>query len=108
MFVRSALAVLILIVVLNKNLKNIVYDNFPSESKKHMFMRLVTGCFGILTMNFVVKYFNLSTIAVIINLNPIFTMLLGYLLLKENVTRMDIVCLFLTFGAVLLVILGMK
>jgi drug/metabolite transporter (DMT)-like permease len=107
-FSRSIFSIVILIVLLNVNLKCIMVDNLPSESKKHMAMRVVTGCFGILTMNFVVKYFSLSTIAVINNLSPIVTMLLASAFLKERVSNHDIVCLFLSFLAVTMVILGVQ
>ena len=107
-FVRSFFAIIVLLLLLNIDLKRIMYDEFPSESKMHMVYRMTTGCFGILTMNFVVKYFTLSNIAVIINLNPIFTLFFAYFLLREQVTRTDIICVFLTFAAVILVILGMR
>lgn len=107
-FLRSFMAMIVLVVIINKNLKNVLYDSFPSENKKHMFYRILFGIFSIMTMNSLVKYFPLSTIAVIINLNPIFTMFLGYFILKEKVTKLDVLCLIISFIAVLMMIFGMN
>lgn len=104
---RSVFAILLLVMGLNKNLKYVMYDSFPTNLKTKMFLRILMGCFAILTMNFAVKYFPLSVIGVLINLNPLLTMLLGWAVLKEKVTSLDIVCIFLVFSSVLMMILGM-
>lgn len=105
---RSFFAVLLITMGINKNLKYVMYDSFPSDLKSKMLLRITLGCFAILTMNFAVKYFSLSVIGVLINLNPLLTMLLGWAILKETVSKLDVVCIFIVFASVLMMILGMK
>lgn len=55
-----------------------------------------------------IKYFTLTTIAVFYNIAPFLTILFASIFLGENVGCMDIFTVIMSFGAVMLITVGMK
>ena len=55
-----------------------------------------------------IKYFTLTTFAVVYNLAPFCTVAFGYFLLNEKVTCLDICSVFMGFTAVILIIYGIS
>jgi drug/metabolite transporter (DMT)-like permease len=101
---RSIFAILILSVSINRNLKSVMYVS--RELYPKFILRVLLGILSILTMNFAVKSFSLSVVAVLNNINPILTMLFAWLLLKEKVTKLDLVSIILVFSSVMMMLLG--
>ena len=54
-----------------------------------------------------IKYFTLTTFAVLDNLAPSCTVIFGYFILKENVNKVDVFCVVLGFVAVIFITYGM-
>ena len=107
LFMRTIFASLVLILIINKNIKFVMIDSFPTENMKWMVLRVLSGLFGISSMMVCVKWFSLTTISVVTGLNPVITMIFGVLLMKEAINSIDIVCIFLSFFAVILMTLGL-
>jgi drug/metabolite transporter (DMT)-like permease len=53
-----------------------------------------------------VKYFSLSTFAIVLNMAPFCTLVIAALFLKETMTKLDVVSLIVAFSGVVLVIKG--
>jgi len=54
------------------------------------------------------KYFKLTTISLIANMSPILTLFLGYLILKENVNRSDIMQVTGSIAAIIMIFFSMQ
>jgi drug/metabolite transporter (DMT)-like permease len=106
-FARSICSIIILIVYLNTTLKYVMIDSFPQESKGLMGVRVFTGLIGISAMLHAAKWFSLTTITVIVGLNPVITMVAGVCYLKETISRADTLCIFLSFLGVILMTFGL-
>jgi drug/metabolite transporter (DMT)-like permease len=75
---------------LNVRYKKVLWDSLQTDEGKmqipSFLTRLVQGNISI-TVNFItVKYFSLSTVAIAMNLAPLFTALFGSIFLKEQMT----------------------
>ena len=88
----------VLTLVLNKSIPKVM--KLKPHQIKHILIMMVVMPYSILYLNYSIKYYSLSLLAVVMNLNPVFTMIMGYMLLSEKVTKLDVVCLFLTFMSV--------
>ena len=81
--------------------------NVSKKEFKYFIYWVFLGLLSAITKFVVVKYFSLTTIAIIYNLNPIMTMMLGAIFLKEKVTYLNIACIILTFLAVVYMTIGL-
>ena len=105
-FGRSVFAIIVLILVINRNLKNVMFDSVPEGSRKLLAIRIMLGIVGISIMLHITKWFSLLTITVVNGLNPVLTMLIGVFYLKESITKTDVACTLLSFLGVFLITLG--
>ncbi len=54
-----------------------------------------------------VQYFSLTTVAIAMNLSPVYTYVFGIILLGESkATELDVICLILSMAGALFMILG--
>ena len=106
-FGRSLFAILVLVLTLNKNLKDIMITSVPEGSTKLLILRIILGLFGISTMLHITKWFSLTTITVINGLNPVFTMIIGVFYLGESITKLDVIFILFSFLGVILMTLGL-
>jgi drug/metabolite transporter (DMT)-like permease len=103
---RSALAVLFLLCYHGTNLKLLMYDTIDKDSLPALTSRMVSGNIGIFIIIMSVKYFPLTTLAMIINCAPIVSTFLALPVLGEKLTITKILTLFVAFGGISLMILG--
>ncbi len=54
------------------------------------------------------KYFKLTTISLIANMSPLLTLILGYIILKENVNRSDVMQVAGSIAAIVLIFFSMQ
>ena len=93
--------------MMHKNIKAIMWDSLQSKSDKvGLFVRTMQGNITIVINFMTVKYFSLSTFAIVLNMAPFCTLVLAALFLKETMTIMNIVSLIIAFIGVALVIKG--
>lgn len=103
---RSALALLFLFCYHGTNLKNLMYDTIEKEAIPALTSRMISGNIGIFIIIMSVKYFPLTTMAMIINCAPIVSTFLALPILGEKLTISKILTLFVAFGGISLMILG--
>jgi drug/metabolite transporter (DMT)-like permease len=106
MVYRSVVSCLLLALYLNKNLKNVMFDSVKSDSVPGLVVRTLTGNVAIFINFMSVKYFPLTTVAMMINCAPILTLILVVPILDEKVKLKDVICVIAAFLAIGLVILG--
>ena len=69
-------------------------------------MRFLIGTIGFASFTIAMKYIPLSMFFVIFNSNPFTTALLGYLWLKENLTKFEVVAMLCAFGGIVMMSLA--
>lgn len=97
---RNVISSLVIFAYENRNVKYAMYDSVPSDQYVNIFLRVLQGT-SIKCINFYsFKHWKITTIAMIISLAPVSTMILGVILLGESVNKSDICQITLSFIAV--------
>ena len=92
--------------IVNKDLKKTVWDSVNRGNVTPLLVRVTTGNMAI-TINFTsVKFFTLTTTAIVIQTAPVVATLLAVFILKEKLLCSTLVILFVAFAGVILMILG--
>lgn len=68
--------------------------------------RVVQGNFTVTVNYMAVKYFDLTTLAIVVNCAPLITCVMAAFWLEEKLKKSDIVYLILAFGAVTIMVFG--
>ena len=93
LFIMYVAGLLTMMVLMNKKCKYYMWDSIPS---KHVFMlsvRVSLNLAYIYVNYFSVKALPLVLIGIFRNLVPLITSIFSYLLLKEGITKVEIICL---------------
>ena len=78
----------------------------PKQNWLIMVVRCLVGVANITTANTVTKYFKLSTVSVLMNTTPLVTLTIGVQFFGERASKIDVVCIVLSFIGVMLVTLA--
>jgi drug/metabolite transporter (DMT)-like permease len=68
--------------------------------------RVIQGNFSIAVNYMAVKFFDLTTVAMVVNCAPLITCVLAAFFLDEKIKRSDVIYLFLAFSAVSIMVFG--
>jgi drug/metabolite transporter (DMT)-like permease len=71
-----------------------------------LFIRMSQNSLSLLITYYAIRYFDLTTVAMVSNLSPMVTVVLAYFMLGERLTIKELVILFAAFGSVTLLIMG--
>jgi drug/metabolite transporter (DMT)-like permease len=103
--VRSFFAEIALILYLNKDMKKVM--TVSRKDYRDLVIRVMIVMVSMSSLLTCIKHFSLTTVAISMNLSPIFTYIFGILILGETkATSLDIVCLILSMIGALCMILG--
>jgi len=96
-FFRALISLVICTYIIRKN--NLTFSGY---NRKDLFFRGFFGTFGMLTFFYSLQKLPLATATALINLYPIFTIMLATIFLKEKTKGKDFVLFFIAFLGVLL------
>ena len=105
-FVRCIVGMAVLGVYLNTKLPYVMFWSFPKELRRKFVLRICCGVCAITSIHYLAKFFQLTTIAVVANLSPVLTLIIGIIFLKEKASNLDVACVLLSFLGVTLMTLG--
>ena len=103
---KALLSVCLLILVLNKNLKYVMYDCIDPDSKWALAFKSSQTCISIFISYNAMKYFTVSTTGVVCSLVPLIACILAALILKEKLTVYTIVSVLIVLACIITIILG--
>ena len=103
---KAVISMLILMIVLNRKLKHIMYDTIDPESKWALAFKSVQTTLSIFITYNAMKYFSVSTTAVVCSLTPLIACILAAILLKERLTLWTIVSVLIVLSCVMMIIFG--
>ena len=107
-FMRSVMGVLIMTAHLNKNLKKETFDAVRCRTSGPLGFKTMAGVSTNLIQFSVTKFIPATIISIVANTAPIIVLVLAFLILKEQVTKYDVVMIFMTMLGILTIILGNK
>lgn len=103
---KALISVAILIIVLNKNLKYIMYDRVDPDAYWALAFKTCQSTASIFISYTAMKYFSVSTVGVVCSLTPLIACMLAALILKEKLTWWTIVSVCIVLCCVMMVIFG--
>lgn len=83
-------------------------DSLTRHDAKGMSIRVGTSITTAFINFYIVKIFNLTLLAMTLNCSPLITVVFAALILREKISISSVVYLLLAFGAVMIMIAGMK
>jgi drug/metabolite transporter (DMT)-like permease len=104
LFLRSAISVVLLIMLIGDKLKEYLYDNFDKKLKWQLALRVTLGVLLLVSIYTSVKSLPLVLVGVVTNLSPLLTAVLSYFILKKALTTVDAIALVAAFAGVVLLI----
>lgn len=92
--------------ILHKNVKKVLYDSIP-EGKG----RLIAINSGMMVGTHFLLFYSVSAlplveVSLVINLIPLCTAVLGYIILKDRLTWFEVMCLMVAFTGVTVLVIG--
>ena len=84
---RMILSVLIIALILNKNIKQYVFSSVPTNLYSKLFWNCTVFTFSFFLMFYSISALPLVEVALIINTIPLLQAVLGYIVLKEVLTK---------------------
>ena len=99
---RAVIAITTNIVWLNCGLKAAVWDSIQPKQITTLIFRTVQGAYTTIIGYALTKYLNLTILAIVDNLVPLFTIILAYMILKEKLKSFELTIMLLSLVSVLL------
>ena len=103
---KALISVAILILVLNRKLKHIMYDSVDPNAKFALAFKTSQSTASIFISYTAMKYFSVSTVGVVCSLTPLVACMLAAVILKEKLTFWTVFSVFIVLCCVLMVIFG--
>ncbi|CDW77318.1 membrane protein [Stylonychia lemnae] len=104
--IRTFFSMMFYAILINVNVKEVLYTSIPRENVKNLILRCVQGVVMFPLLMIAVKYLPLVFIALASNMAPLFTALLSYLIIREKLKPLDISVLLISFVGVIILITG--
>lgn len=93
-FITNFVATIIVCIIIKR--KNASFFG-KSENRKYLLIRGIAGTISICAFYFSLEYLFLSDATMLNQLSPFFTIIFSFLLLKENLTKKQLICLLVAF-----------
>ncbi|CDW82674.1 membrane protein [Stylonychia lemnae] len=104
--IRACFTAIIFIVVMNRKIKHVMITSIPRQSYFNLTVRCIQGLIAFTLVYYALRYLPLVFVALVMNLSPIFIAILSYLVLKEQLMRIDIIILGVSFIGVIILVSG--
>lgn len=97
LFMRGAYFFCVLAFLIRGKVKWYLYDSIPRAMIFPLIVRVTCGCLAFMCINQAIKHSPIVLVALFVNTMPLFTSLLGFIILRERITKMEVFCLLLAF-----------
>ena len=98
---RSVIGLFVMIIWLNCGLKRAVWDSLKRDKIRPLVFRSIQGTFTNTILFGSTKFLPLTTIAIIVNLQPLLTLVMAYSILKEKIRWFEVVMIVLSVASVI-------
>ena len=105
---KSLISAVVLILVLNVNIKQVMYDKIDTDNLGALAFKTVQTTISIFISYNAMKYFPVSTVGVVCSLTPLIACILAALILKERLTFWTMFSVAIVLSCVIMVLFGAK
>ena len=99
---RSVIGIMVMIVWQNVGLKKAVWDGIKRDQVSPLIFRSIQGATNQTILYGTTKYLLLTVIAIIESMQPLVTVVMAYLILKEKMKRFEVIIMILSVTAIIL------
>jgi drug/metabolite transporter (DMT)-like permease len=92
--------------MIHRDAKKIFYDDMERKYMAPLIFRSIQSTVSSLINMVAVLYIDVVIVSLVNNMTPVFVCLLAMCFLKEKLKRAEVIFMTLTFGAVIMIILG--
>ena len=103
---KAIISMFILILVLNKKLKNIMYDSIDPDSKWALGFKSVQTTLSIFIQYNAMKFFSVSTTGIVCSLVPLIACVFATFFLREQLTAWTVISVCIVLSCVLFILMG--
>ena len=103
---RSVLSCLIIVVMLNKRIKYVMYDNIERGLVKSLATKVVQNNIGVSSALIALKYLSLTTVSMVFNCTPFLVLVGAYIVLGERTRITEFLATFIAVVGATLLIFG--
>ena len=104
--IRSVLSCLIIVVMLNKRIKYVMYDNVERHLVKSLCIKVAQNNIGVSSALIALKYLSLTTVSMVFNCTPFLVIVGAYLVLGESTRLTEFLATFIAVVGATLLIFG--
>ena len=104
LLVRGIIVFVLMLYLMRGRFKELMWTSIPTRMFSPLIIRSFSGLLGFLCINYALKHLPLVLVALIVNTLPLFTSLLGFVILRERTTYVEVGCLLLAFYGVYLLL----
>lgn len=104
LFLRGVIVLVFMAFLIRQRARYILYDSIPRNMIIPIIIRCTSGLIAFYCMSTAIKHLPIVLVALFQNTIPLFTSLFGFIILKEKMTKSEILCLFLAFFGVYVLI----
>lgn len=97
LFMRGVYFLIVLLILIRGKVKWYLYDSVPRDMIFPLLVRVSCGCMAFMCVNQAIKHVPIVMVALFVNTMPLFCSLLGFLILGEKITKMEVLCLLIAF-----------
>jgi drug/metabolite transporter (DMT)-like permease len=106
LFYRQTIESIFFLILLNKKAKNVLFESVPRRLIPVLFIRVIQGILTAYCVFKAVQNLPLVLVSLIGNTQPIVTAFLGFLILKERITIVQVLCLGIAFYGVYTIVIA--
>jgi drug/metabolite transporter (DMT)-like permease len=106
--IRCLIQLLLQLMIMNVEIKKYCWDVVDKRQAKGLIGRVILGFIGLTLQAMAISSLPLVLVSTSMNTVPLITGLLACCFLKERLGLVDIVCLTISFGGVMMMVLGSK
>ena len=107
LLVRALFVLVLMLFLMRGRYKELMWTSIPNRMFPPLIIRSFSGLLAFLCINYALKHLPLVLVSLILNTLPLFTSLLGFIILRERTTILEVGCLILAlFGVYVLLSSG--
>ena len=103
---RSVISCLIIVFMLNKRLKYVMYDNVEKGLVKSLCTKVIQNNIGVSSALIALKYLSLTTVSMVFNCTPFLVLVAAYFVLGERTRFTEFLATFIAVVGATLLIFG--
>lgn len=108
-FHRCNIQIIFFLALINVNIKKLLWDDLPRDIWPELISKMLQRAAVMFCLQYSIKFIDITVVSVLSNTAPLATAVLGYIMLSEKISTVEVISLFTSFiGVLVLTMSGME